>query len=149
MPVTIKLSKHLYDTLGEQVADELVNWFNQVDATYRSDLREFNEINFSRFDAKLEQRLTEFAAGLGARIDGLDAKIDRVNGSLDARIDRVYTDLNAKINGLDAKIDHMAIQLDATLERRLAEFRADLLKWSFLFWIGTVVTIVGAMKFVR
>jgi hypothetical protein len=131
MPVTVRLSKHLYDTLGEQVADELVNWFNQVDATYRSDLREFNETNFSRFDAKLEQRLTEFAAGLGARI-----------GDLDGKIDRVYSELNAKI-------DHVALRFDARLEQRLAEFRADLLKWSFLFWIGTVVTIVGAMKFVR
>jgi hypothetical protein len=32
-------------------------WFNMVDATYRSDLRELNELNFVRFDAKLEQRL--------------------------------------------------------------------------------------------
>jgi len=28
--------------------------FNSVDATYRSDLREVNELNFARFDAKLE-----------------------------------------------------------------------------------------------
>ena len=27
-----------------------------VDATYRSDLRALNELNFARFDAKLEQR---------------------------------------------------------------------------------------------
>jgi hypothetical protein len=30
-----------------------VDWFNAVDATYRSDLRELNELNFSRFDAGL------------------------------------------------------------------------------------------------
>ena len=44
-----------------------------LDATYRADLRELNELNFARFDAKLEQRLaelgaavrTEFAQGLG------------------------------------------------------------------------------------
>ena len=53
MPVTAKLSKLFYDRLGEQVANELVDWFNQVDATYRSDLRELNELNFARFDAKL------------------------------------------------------------------------------------------------
>jgi hypothetical protein len=54
MPVTAKLSKLFYDRLGEQIANELVDWFNQVDATYRSDLRELNELNFARFDAKLK-----------------------------------------------------------------------------------------------
>jgi hypothetical protein len=52
------------------IANELVEWFNQVDATYRADLRELNELNFQRFDAKLEQRLadlrTEFHRELGS-----------------------------------------------------------------------------------
>jgi hypothetical protein len=30
-----------------------------VDATYRADLGELNELNFQRFDAKLEQRIAE------------------------------------------------------------------------------------------
>jgi len=37
---------------------------NAVDATYRSDLRELNELNFARFDAKLEQRLGDVRAEL-------------------------------------------------------------------------------------
>ena len=41
-----------------------MNWFNGVDATYRADLREFNEINFARFDAKLEQRLAQVKSDL-------------------------------------------------------------------------------------
>ena len=65
MPVTIRLSKLLSDRLGEQVADELVEWFNKVDATYRADLRERNDLNFARFDAKVGERL----AGLRAEID--------------------------------------------------------------------------------
>ena len=36
-----------------------MDWFNAVDLTYRADLREPNELNFARFDAKLEQRLAE------------------------------------------------------------------------------------------
>ena len=68
MPVTAKLSKHFYDVLGEDIANELVEWFNAVDLTYRTDLRELNELNFARFDAKLEQRLTELRAGLRQEI---------------------------------------------------------------------------------
>jgi hypothetical protein len=64
MPVTAKLSQAFYDRLGHQVADEMVDWFNQVDAAYRSDLRELNELNFARFDARLEQRFAESALSL-------------------------------------------------------------------------------------
>jgi hypothetical protein len=41
-----------------------VEWFNAVDLTYRADLRELNELNFARFDAKLEQRLAELRVDL-------------------------------------------------------------------------------------
>jgi hypothetical protein len=44
-----------------------VNWLNQVDATYRSDLRALNELNFARFDASLGQRLTELRSEMVAR----------------------------------------------------------------------------------
>ncbi len=77
MPVTAKLSRNFYEKLGDDVANELVEWFNLVDATYRSDLRELNELNFARFDAKLEQRVAE-----------LDAKLDRRLAELETRLTR-------------------------------------------------------------
>ena len=72
MPVTAKLSRKFYDKLGDEVANELVEWLNLVDATYRSDLRELNELNFSRFESKLEQRIAELRADMRegfARVD--------------------------------------------------------------------------------
>ena len=78
MPVTAKLSKMFYDRLGEAVTNELVDWFNQVDTAYRSDLREINEANFARFDAKLERRLAEFREDINGKFDALrlDVKSD-------------------------------------------------------------------------
>ncbi|HXH63545.1 MAG TPA: hypothetical protein VNG95_05125 [Gemmatimonadales bacterium] len=70
MPVTAKLSRKFYEKLGDDVANELVEWFNLVDATYRTDLRELNELNFARFDAKLEQRFAEFETRLTKRMFG-------------------------------------------------------------------------------
>src|SRR5256886_14211447 len=64
VPVTARLSKRFYDVFGEEIANELVDWFNQGDKTYRADLRELNELNFARFDAKHEQRLAELRAAL-------------------------------------------------------------------------------------
>jgi hypothetical protein len=83
VPVTARLSKQFYDRLGEDVANELVDWFNAVDATYRADLRELNELNFTRFDAKLEQRVAELDARLTARIDTMAAQL---NATLERRL---------------------------------------------------------------
>ena len=41
-----------------------MTWFNAVDATYRAELRELNESNFARFDAKLGQRIAELKSEL-------------------------------------------------------------------------------------
>jgi hypothetical protein len=76
VPVTAKLARKFYEKLGDDVANELVEWFNSVDATYRSDLRELNELNFARFDAKVEQRVAELRAEMQAGFARVDAKID-------------------------------------------------------------------------
>ena len=59
-----------------------MNWFNAVDATYRADLRELNELNFARFDAKLEQRLAQSDAKWEARWHQLDARLAELKSEL-------------------------------------------------------------------
>ena len=110
MPVTAKLSKAFYERLGEDVANELVDWFNQVDATYRTDLREINELNFARFDAKLEQRVAE----------------------LRAEIKQGLAEIRTDMAGLEKRI------VD-----RLADQRAELLKWNIVFWATAILAILG------
>jgi hypothetical protein len=90
MPVTARLSKLFYDRLGEEIAQEMVDWFNAVDATYRSDLRELNELNFARFEAKLEQRLAEVETRLGSRMDVLEARVDQRFAGFEAKIERRF-----------------------------------------------------------
>jgi len=88
MPVTPKLSRRFYERLGDEIANELVDWFNAVNATYRSDLREMNELNFARFMASVDQRFAE-------------------------------------------------------LDVRLEKLRADMLKWMFVYWTGTMLALAG------
>ena len=91
MPVTAKLSRKFYERFGDDLTNELVEWFNQVDATYRSELRETNELNWARFEAKLEQRFAE------ARAD-------------------------------------------------LAKLETKLIRWMFLFWVGSLGTLIALLK---
>jgi len=86
VPVTAKLSRQFYDRFGDEIANELVEWFNQVDATYRGDLRELNELNFARFDAKLEQRFAESDVKLERRFAQQDAKWEQRFAGLETRL---------------------------------------------------------------
>ena len=89
MPVTLKLSRQFYDKFGDQVANEFVDAFNQVDATYRADLKELNESNFSRFDAKSDARFTQFDAKSDARFAQFDARF----AEFEARFAKFEADL--------------------------------------------------------
>jgi len=82
MPVTAKLSRKFYETFGDDIANELVEWFNAVDLTYRTQLRELNESNFMRFDARVGQRMAELEARMVDRFTALEARIDREIASL-------------------------------------------------------------------
>jgi glutathione S-transferase len=86
VPVTAKLSRKFYEKLGDDVANELVEWFNAVDATYRSDLRELNELNFARFDATVEQRIVALEAKLEQRIAELRAEMNTRFAELETRL---------------------------------------------------------------
>jgi len=68
VPVTARLSQKFFERFGQDVTNELVDWFNSVDATYRAELRELNELNFARFDAKLGERLAELESRLTWRM---------------------------------------------------------------------------------
>ena len=64
-----------------------------MDATYRTELRELNELNFGRFDAKLEQR----EAQLDAKLDQRIAEVKGVLGMLESRLDARMAAFEARI----------------------------------------------------
>ena len=64
MPVTARLSQKFYERLGEDVTNELVDWFNAVDSTYQTQLRDLNETNYRRFIADFRAELATVRADL-------------------------------------------------------------------------------------
>ena len=143
MPVTAKLSRVFYEKMGDQVANELVSWFNVVDHTYRSDLREINEINFARFDAKVKQRFVESELKLDAKWDRrfveMEAKWDQRFAEQDRRLTALEVNWERRFAQLDAKIDKTAADILAHVDRRLMEQT----RWLFLAWASLGVGVAG------
>lgn len=112
MPVTARLSKAFYDRFGEQVVAELVEWFNLVDATYRNDLREINELNFARFDAKLEQRIVESEARIEKRMFEFEARIEKRMSALEASVEK-------HLSGFQHTVDQLATAFERGQKEQL------------------------------
>jgi len=131
MPVTARLSKRFYEALGEDVANEMVDWFNAVDTTYKADLRDLIEVQAQRFDAKLEQRLAETRADLRTEMHAgfadLRTEIGQVRAEMGVGFAQVRTEMASG---------------SAVLRTEMANLRAELIKWMFLFWLGTVAAAI-------
>src|SRR5947207_14572727 len=114
VPITAKLSRKFYEKFGDDIGNELVEWFNMVDATYRGYLREFNELNYARFDAKLEQRVVE------------------LDGKLEQRIAELRAEMQVGFATLSSSVDSKLAQLETRLTRRLVGF-----------WVAQAAKTVG------
>src|SRR6266511_481928 len=192
MAITARLSHKLRQTLGDAAAEDLVNWMQQVDAQ-RVELRELNELNFSRIDARLAEAatradLTQARQEMQSGFARSDAKLAESDGDVRqelqsglARPDAKLADLrqemqsgfarsDAKLADLrqemqsgfarsDAKLAafHEEMRLGfselqqemAHLEARLERRTGDLIRWSFVFWVGAVGAIAmlaGALR---
>ncbi len=52
-----------------------------------------------------------------------------------------------RVGQVEGRITHLELLLVERFERRLAETRAELLKWSFLFWVGQVAAVAAMLAF--
>lgn len=93
MPVTAKLSRKFYERLGDDIAGELVDWFNAVDSTYQAQLREVNDLNWERFNAQLRAE--------GAEIR---REMDAVNARLGKEIRAELSDFRTELSDFRTEI---------------------------------------------
>lgn len=138
MPVTVRLSQKLCERLGDDVADEIVDWFNAVDESYRNQLRESNDLNWERFKAELRATVALSESRLNERIVNLRAELIAVIAESEAR-------LNEKIVNLRAELSAAIAQSEARLNQKFSDLRADMMKWMFIYWSGTVLSLGGLM----
>lgn len=137
MPVTAKLSREFYERLGDSVANELVEMLNTVDQNYRTELRELNDLNFARFDAKVEQRFAESAAEMDRRFAEVDNRFVELGASVDKRFAEAAVQTDKRFAEFGASIDKRFADVLNQIERT----QSRLLMWSFSFWVTTLIAL--------
>ena len=139
MPYTVSFSRQFREKLGDDVVNELVDWLNTVELTYKSELREHNEIHLqrvegvirletSRLDLKIDKldarmgRLETRFGGLETRFDGLETRFDRLENEVGAlgssvsvlvsRVDALVStvfNLASTVDGLASTVDGLVL----------------------------------------
>ncbi len=140
MPVAAQLSRKLYETFGDEAAAEMVNWMDRVEAQ-RAELRELNELNFARIQDQFRR--------VGERFSQVDERLRRV----DAQFSNLRRGMDAAFAGFRHEMDARFAQFEATivgrLEAKIEQRTADLMKWSFVFWVGAVAVVAALAGVLR
>jgi hypothetical protein len=161
MAFPARLARSLHQTLGDEAAEDLVNWMEHMDAN-RAELRELIEIYSARSDSRFADLRHALDAGfakvdtrfahIDTRFEQIDARFARLEASSDARfaqVDTRFAQLEGKSDAQFARFEGKLAEFGATLEAKFERRFADLLKWSFVFWVGAVgaiATLAHALK---
>ena len=133
MPIA-KLSRKFYETFGDDLTTELVDYLNAVEAGYRSELRDLFEAHFGRFDAKLEREIA-----------GLDAKLEQRTAEIRTEIAGLGAKLEQRIAEVRREIAEFRGELRAEFHKDIGSVKADLIKWNFAFWVPVRILISSAI----
>jgi hypothetical protein len=114
MAISQRLTRKFQQTLGNEPAEDLVRWMDHVD-TRGEEVRDL----IAQVREWREASRADFA---------------ELRQEMHAGFARGREDLTQAVHALELA--------DANLRTELANVRADLLKWSFLFWVTTLGAVV-------
>ena len=90
--------------------------------------------------------------GLGHRVDGLDHRVDALDASvrqLGQDVCGLRTDVGAlrtDMGSLELRLVDRINEVEVRMERGFGVLRADVIKWSFAFWVGQVVALAAILR---
>jgi septal ring factor EnvC (AmiA/AmiB activator) len=118
MPTVLELYEKLKPKLGEEEARSLLEFI----------------------ESTVEQRAVT-KADLQQAIASLREEMRQLEGALREEIRQIDASLREEIREIDASL----CEEIHTLRGEMYKMRADLIKWSFAFWVGNVAVLSGIM----
>ena len=90
-----------------------------------------------------ERRLTEEIAAVRVQIAQTEGMLRREIAEMGAAIRQEMVQMGASIR---QEMAQMGAGIREDMARMGADVRVDMIKWSFLFWVGQVVTMTGIIS---
>jgi hypothetical protein len=163
MPI-VSAKKPLRDKLGEDGIESLIDLLKESQAEQKEDMLVYLEEKYERrlgkevgaisvtiaeTEKRLDNRITEEIGKVNER---LTQEIGKVNERLTEEIGKVHVTIAETEKRLDnriteeiGKVNERITEEIAGVRTDLANTRADLIKWMFIFWMGQVIALVGIL----
>ena len=148
MPVTAKLSRKFYETFGDDLANEFVEWFNSVDAQYRADLRDMLDQRFLTQDARIDQRFAAQDARIERRFAAFEARLARFEAQVEAQLAMFEAQAGAQLARFEARmaseLERLESRLLGRMEGMIASVQSKQQKWMIGLWTATILAVIAA-----
>ena len=135
MPVA-KLSREFYERFGDKVTDELVNCLNAIEVSYRAELRDLFEAQFGRFEEKLAHHIAENRALIEHHVAEIKALLAHGLAENRALLEHGLAETRGELRTeFRTDVAQLRVEIHAV--------KAELLKWTFVFWVPVVLALIG------
>ena len=111
--------QRLHESLGDEATNDLFAWWEEAATVNRAAVREVADLYYARFEARLEKGLAEVRSEMAVAQSDMDKGFAKVRSEMTTGLAQVRSEM--------------------------ANQRADLVKWMFLFWVGTMAPLAGLM----
>ena len=101
-------------------------------------MRELNELNFARFDAKVDQRIGAFEAKVDQRIGAFEARVDQHIADLRMEMERRFALVDARFEAFEAR-------LVQRLESRIGDVKHEMLRWMLASWSTMMLVLLATL----
>ena len=139
-----RLSLAVRERLGEEAARDLEDYVAGV-GTQWSD--EMTQTSAERFDNRLAMTAECFDHQLAATTERFDNRLATVAADLRLEMAGMRSDLHNEMHQGFERIWQAIADLRVSLRQEIADARVEVLRWSFLFWVGEVALLVSVLAF--
>ncbi len=130
----LTVTESVKEKLGPKATTDLFDFFNSMIQKNRQEIDKEQAHEHEKIELRFERKLSEVEARLLKEIAATknELKLDIAN---------LRSELKSHIEALrmEFKSDNDKIRIEAEKNK------SDLIKWMFLFWIGTVITLLGGL----
>ncbi|MBF0487472.1 MAG: DUF1640 domain-containing protein [Nitrospirae bacterium] len=125
----IAIPRSIRERLGDEASEDFATLINDIDLGARKDAIAIAE---ERFERRLVEETGKLRVDIGKLNERISVEIGNVNGRISVEVGK----LNERISEETGK-----------LRVEIANCKADIIKWMFLFWIGQTAVMVALFKF--
>jgi hypothetical protein len=143
MEIYEKLKSAMPDAPAGAVVQAIQMAFADTAAEHSNTLA--NKVDGIKFDAEMHQMESSFNHGIAAfgtkmetRFLTVDSEFQALEAKMQSGFDAMNLKLAAEISKLDARID-----------TKIAEGKAEMIRWMFIFWVGQVAATVSVIKLLK